>query len=631
MKKYQGLRILSSSMNDSYSRAELYVAFENEVFAKSKEMDISMLRETLRHMDDRPDDEVAPRASWVWQRILQKLQEERKVFALGLTRRGFAILVAIMILLLAMTALAVVLLSPKQVVEAVAVPIAQSNDLDWRVDREYSSEELAELIRVCNENGIDMEENSQIMKAIHSNEGYDEEETVMAICRIAFDGPYGEWKISERNWFQSIVEQLGYGNASYEDEPGPADLMEEDARDILFHAIGGITNQNLPLNDHQGLYTFHLSYNADPDVDGAVWVMTYQDMQNDNREYIAALDRQGNVLSVTEVKHNYQRNDQNMAVFTLTEKDAVQLAAKGLQQSTGYDVPVTDEKQYHRFVMKKGLAGQIPVWDIHFNSITLDWGHCEVLVNDATGETRIITADVGPLTADNIMVRYSTAYGWYGEWSQERWGQLSRDLQDLEADFFEGRVLKATSYIPESAGKLSRSQAEKAAYQASGIRNGETNCAVLIDASPNPVWKFRLIPYDETYPESIVVEIDAVTGEMLDQEYYKSDHYDLCPPYQMYTLHRTWARMMLDEIGAIQLAGLAVLNKYGNMALDKPEDELPIWNEQFWKPDVIDLNVHFIAQMDELPDYIVKLNQDGIPDQVNRKHNVKPTTKTGGK
>ncbi len=81
MKKYQGLRILSPSMNDSYSLAELYVAFENEVFAKSKEMDISMLRETLRHMDDRPDDEVAPRASWVWQRILQKLQEERKVFA----------------------------------------------------------------------------------------------------------------------------------------------------------------------------------------------------------------------------------------------------------------------------------------------------------------------------------------------------------------------------------------------------------------------------------------------------------------------------------------------------------------------------------------------------------------------
>lgn len=91
LKKYQGLRILSPSMNDSYSRAELYAAFENEVFAKSKEMDISMLRETLRHMDDRPNDEVATHASWVWQRILQKLQEERKVFALGLMRRGFAI------------------------------------------------------------------------------------------------------------------------------------------------------------------------------------------------------------------------------------------------------------------------------------------------------------------------------------------------------------------------------------------------------------------------------------------------------------------------------------------------------------------------------------------------------------
>ena len=80
----------------------------------------------------------------------------------------YSLILAIAILLIAATAFAVALLSPKEVVEQVAVPMAQENDKDWRVETDYTPDELAAFIRQCNENGIDLDENDAIMKAFRS-------------------------------------------------------------------------------------------------------------------------------------------------------------------------------------------------------------------------------------------------------------------------------------------------------------------------------------------------------------------------------------------------------------------------------------------------------------------------------
>ena len=98
----------------------------------------------------------------------------------------YGLVLAIVLLLAAATAIAVALLSPREVVEQVAVPMAQENDSDWRVNTEFSPEELAEFIRAANESGITIDENDAIMKALRNGEGYDEEETIMEVCRKAF-------------------------------------------------------------------------------------------------------------------------------------------------------------------------------------------------------------------------------------------------------------------------------------------------------------------------------------------------------------------------------------------------------------------------------------------------------------
>lgn len=107
MRKKGRLRPLDAGMYDSYTDAELRAAFEGQVFGSASAMDVPLLRETLWAMDDRADAEAAPHAQLVWQQLMRRIQRASKPCLLGLTRRGFAVLVAALILLTAAAALAI--------------------------------------------------------------------------------------------------------------------------------------------------------------------------------------------------------------------------------------------------------------------------------------------------------------------------------------------------------------------------------------------------------------------------------------------------------------------------------------------------------------------------------------------
>ena len=142
---------------------------------------------------------------------------------------------------------------------------------------------------------------------------------------------------------------------------------------------------------------------------------------------------------------------------------------------------------------------------------------------------------------------------------------------------------------------------------------GDVNCACLIDAEPDPVWKFRILPWDESYQDSIVAEIDAVTGEMTDLDMYKSDHQDLEPSFHMITLHRIWARLELEENGPLYLARLVVLKRFADMSFDMPEvDDLPIFDLRYWNPEIQGRVIRFRSQWKDLPDYEVELDENGV-------------------
>ncbi len=528
-------------------------------------------------------------------------------------RLSLGLVLAIVFILLAVTAVAVTvsLLTPKEVVEQVAVPMAQENDKAWRIEMDFSPEELAAFIRKCNENGIDLDENDDIMKAIRNGQGYNEEEAIMAVCRIAFGGNYGEWTIAERHWFQDVMVSIGWETVNHVALPGPDDLTEEEAKARLLAAIRAEFGEDLPLEDRTQ-YETSLNYSDEPGT-GAVWTLTCHPRTEKAEAFFEAwLDKAGNVDEVRKVDYGRPQTLEDLGyVYTLTEEDAAHLAAEGIRSQTGRDVPLEDPEKYHYFAFRTtDPAG----WDVSFISHTGDWGRCTATVNDSTREVTVTGADVEEITADNILARYRSQYGWYDKWDTTVWAEIAAKAADLPASAMEGRIVKATPWIAWREGLLTRDEAEEKAFRLAGVRLGDVNCACIIDAEPNPVWKFRILPWDESYQDSIVVEIDAATGEMTDLDMYKSDYSELEPSFHMITLHRIWARLELEENGPLYLARMAVLKKFADLSFDMPEvDSIPIFDLRYWQPETSGSVVRFRSQWQDLPDYEVELDENGVP------------------
>ena len=525
-------------------------------------------------------------------------------------RLSVGLVLAIVLMLIAVTALAVALLSPKEVVEQVAVPMAQENDKEWRIEMDFTPEELAAFIRACNENGIDLDENHVIMEAIRNGKGYNEEEAIMAVCRVAFGGNYGEWTIAERHWFQDMMVSIGWAWENSVALPGPDDLTEEDARGRLIAAIQTEFGPDLPLEDREQ-FSVSIDFSAEPS-EVAAWTLTCTPRaEGAEARYEAYLDRDGRVTGVRRVPYDRpQTLEEAGYVYTLTEAEAVHIAAEGIRAQSGKDVPLEDPAKYHNFTYR---ATDPAGWSVSFISHTADWGRCEALVNDASREVTIVSADVGEITADNILARYRAARGWYEDWDSALWAEIAGQAAGLPAETMEGRVVKATPWIAWREGLLTRDEAEERAFRQAGVKMGDVNCASLINAEPNPIWKFRLLPWDESYQDSIVVEIDAVTGEMMDLDLYKSDYPDLEPSFHMITLHRIWACLELEENGPLYLAQIAVLKRYADMTFDMPEiDSLPIFDLRYWQPEISGNVVHFRSQWSDQPDYEVELDENGV-------------------
>ena len=486
----------------------------------------------------------------------------------------YGLVLALVLLLAAATAIAVALLSPKEVVEQVAVPMAQENDPDWRVNPEFSPEELAEFIQAANEIGITIDENDAIMQALRNGEGYDEEETIMEICRQAFGGTYSFWTLEQKHWFDEMMVAIGFADGPVWSMPGEGDLTEEEAKAKLIAAIRDEFNDEMYQADYGEemnladgeKFRLALDYYTQSAKDGTVWHLDAWPRDEGRLDYYtASLDKAGDVISVmARTRRNPNMPEKQAPNPSREEEDGTQAATAD-----------------------SGTRAQA-------------WG--SLLRLDS-------------VTADSLLEQAETIYGPYTDWSCEVWAEAAAAAANLPADSQEGRIIKATPWIAWREGLLTLEEAEEQAFRRTGMRNGEYNCACLIDAQPNPVWKFRLMEYSGDYRD-MVVEIDAVTGELMDLDMFMTQN-PVEPYCHTYTLHRTWAGIELEENGPLYLARLAVLHNFADLSFDLPqEDSIPIFDESFWQPEIDGNTVTFRCHWSNLPDYRVTVNGDGIPTEV---------------
>ena len=220
---------------------------------------------------------------WLFQRVSARAAEgETKVKK----KLSAGLVLAIIMILIAAVALAVTLLTHQEIVEQVAVPLAVDNDAGVGVNNTYNAEELAELVRSLNENGITLEENNRIMQALQNGQGYYEEETIMEICRQAFGGNYYTWTLEQQDWYEGLMVKIGFHETYQTRMPGEGNMKYEDAEAFAFRKIRETYGQDLLLEDRSIWQLSRQFYVENPgDPASAGWSFSLEPKDIDHGQY----------------------------------------------------------------------------------------------------------------------------------------------------------------------------------------------------------------------------------------------------------------------------------------------------------------------------------------------------------
>ena len=289
----------------------------------------------------------------------------------------------------------------------------------------------------------------------------------------------------------------------------------------------------------------------------------------------------------------------------LTEADAIALAIQALHKELDdAAIPYADENVYETDVRYVESQQR---FSIIFQTKVLAYGNASVRVFQ-DGQVEIIYAEKPGVDGDTLHSRYEWVYGSDFDWDQSLWVQFRRELEQYEVTTFDAKLFKMTQYPEASAVKLTRDDALDIVYKDCGA---EHVCAILIDAQPNPVWKVRSDPA----PETILYEIDAMTGEILDKEYYMIQMQDTFDhEMKMYTLHEVFMPEYLAEYGVERVAmELCVKANVDAFSGGSPDD---FTDKSRYGTEVDGMTVTFMSKRSDEPSYRVTVAPDGMSAQI---------------
>lgn len=232
---------------------------------------------------------------WLAQKIIN-----REVRGEPITKRklSIALILSIVLVLITVAALAIVLLSPKEIIDQIAVPIAQDNN-----HLNYTHSELSELLRSLAENGITLPEGSIIMKAFDAGHGYWEGDTIREICIAAFGNNERCWSIEQKYWYGKIMVSIGAWDRNIYLLPEENDMTISEVHALSAAILNEVFDVDLPTasNDRwQVQENFELVWDENTETfpqEMAEWTIWYVDSQTGKDVYSVSLSRDGQIIN----------------------------------------------------------------------------------------------------------------------------------------------------------------------------------------------------------------------------------------------------------------------------------------------------------------------------------------------
>ena len=219
--------------------------------------------------------------------------------------------------------------------------------------------------------------------------------------------------------------------------------------------------------------------------------------------------------------------------------------------------------------------------------------------------TAVAAADMDLPKGDTLFDSYCKKYGYFGEWDQETWVKLGKEMEPEEPICtLNAYALKKCRYPEENTADIGREEAKALALKASGIPEASVDSCILMEAEPHPVWKVHIITDGPADP---VLELDAETGEVTATETYKHNY---TPEYVLFTTQKAWRAMELEHDGAWWIAIREVAYAYLDLNMNDPSSQLAERTLYHWEED--GLTTRFTGRWAGMKSYLVELDENGF-------------------
>jgi len=216
----------------------------------------------------------------------------------GTVKRKLSVglIVAIVLMLATVTAVAVALLSVRQLVNDYAIPMAQESI----GETDYSPEEVSILVQLAQENGIVLSEQalSNIAWAETLGEGYAKDEFIKELASAEFGGDISTWTLEQQKWYDDALVAMGLFPENQKALPEDPDSAQNLA---VSRAVAHLTQHYALSGDITDASQYHVGVqyingDADGDYPGLYWSIDFQPKTITGGEYWVYLRDDGEIL-----------------------------------------------------------------------------------------------------------------------------------------------------------------------------------------------------------------------------------------------------------------------------------------------------------------------------------------------
>lgn len=229
---------------------------------------------------------IPEHVSQAYMRAAHDLQEEPMIKR----KLSTALVVAVILALVAVTALATALLSGKEFVQEVMGPKAQENQ-----SQSWTEDEVQEILRVAEENGLQLTEEQKTQ--LLDRGGYYKEELMRIFVKLDLGDQPSTWSIEDQAWYSQMLIDIGLNTGSTTALPEEGEATEADVLAVVQARIYE-ADPNAPLTD-ETVYRRHTTYlwtSVDDETLEKQWRIEYEPLDLTHAKYRFVLDTEANIL-----------------------------------------------------------------------------------------------------------------------------------------------------------------------------------------------------------------------------------------------------------------------------------------------------------------------------------------------